>query len=85
MAKVVPFPNTRPIVDEMGMMTGEVRILNEALFNRIPITGSGTPEGNVEAAEGAVYYDITASTGSIHYVKTANSVGGDRTLGWILV
>lgn len=84
MARISGFPKTRPVVDSMGMLNSETRLSTEELENRIPITGEGSPEGVIAASVGATYYDLSADTGSIHYVKTQQSVGEDRSKGWKL-
>ena len=80
MGKVNRLPNIRAIVDENGLLTPESRITLDELFERIPITGRGSPEGVVEARAGTGYYDLDGTTGSIHYVKMTES----GTTGWTL-
>ena len=84
MAKVSGLPKTRYLVDDMGAFSSEGRVAQDEIESRIPITGSGSPEGEVEADAGATYYDLDASTGSIHYVKMVNDVTGNRANGWTL-
>lgn len=89
MAKVTPFISSRKLVDANGVLTQEGRLFFDAFINRIPITGTGSPEGVVEARAGATYYDLAASTGSIHYIKKVDEVddGGatrNKTKGWEL-
>ena len=83
MAKVTRLPYVRPIVEE-GIITQESRVILEELFNRIPITGEGSPEGVVDADVGATYYDLNAVAGSRHYIKINQDIGGDTTQGWEL-
>lgn len=84
MTIIVGLPKSRPIVEEDGFLTPESRVALLELEARIPIYGSGSPEGEVESLVGATYYDIDASTGSIIYVKTQDNIGGDRSKGWTL-
>lgn len=49
------------------------------------ITGTGTPEGVVEAAQKRLYMDETGVSGSVLYIKRDADIGGDRTQGWIAV
>ena len=88
MGKVNQLTNTRSIVDDKGILTQEGRLTFNDLFARIPITGTGSPEGVVDARSGATYYNLSAGTGAIHYVKMTDSVddGTERntTKGWQL-
>lgn len=56
-----------------------------ALANLSIASGSGSPEGVVEASATALYMNTAGSAGNILYVKKTDDVGGDRTQGWILV
>lgn len=49
------------------------------------IFGTGTPEGNVEASEGATYQDKAGTASNIRYAKRDNDIAGDKSLGWILI
>jgi hypothetical protein len=51
----------------------------------IPIVGSGSPEGVVEARQYSLYIDSTGSSGSIEYRKMQPEIGGDVTKGWVAV
>ena len=50
-----------------------------------PMTGSGTPEGNVEAEITRLYMDTAGGAGSVLYIKRDADSSGDRTKGWIAV
>lgn len=82
--KVSGLPKTRIFFDDYGLLNTEGRVAQEEIEARIPITGTGTPEAIIEAEAGATYYDLSAGTGAIIYIKTAQAVNGDRTKGWIL-
>lgn len=56
-----------------------------ALANLSIITGSGSPEGVIEARATRLYMDTAGSAGSILYIKQVDDIAGDRTEGWILV
>lgn len=84
MRNLIPLTNTRSIVDGNGNLTQEARIFFEELQSYIPINGSGSPEGVIRARQGATYYDISATAGSIHYVKKLTDIGGDTSQGWVL-
>ena len=75
----------QPIVDDNGTMTQAFRQFTQEASLSIPIVGSGSPEGVVEARQYSLYLDSTGSAGSIQYRKMLPDIGGDRTQGWILV
>ena len=49
------------------------------------LSGTGTPEGFIEAKQKRIYMDESGAAGAIMYVKRDADIGGDRTLGWIAV
>jgi len=50
------------------------------------LTGTGSPEGTVEADQLRLYMDNTGTTGNILYIKRDPDDGaGDKSIGWILV
>jgi len=50
-----------------------------------PLMGVGSPEGVVSAPQGREYMDTAGIAGAIKYIKRDAHVGGDKTLGWILI
>ena len=83
MSKITGLPKTRAFLDAMGLFTVEGRTVIEEMENRIPITGSGSPEGAVEADAGATYYDLDTSAEIRHYVKIVSEQNGDASQGWV--
>ena len=76
----------RPIVEENGSLTSQSRAFFRALFIQSLIIDTGSPEGVVQAEQGASYMDDTGTAGAILYIKRDNDDGaGDKTKGWILV
>jgi len=75
----------QPIVDANGTMTQPFRQFTQDATLGIPIVGSGSPEGVVEARQYSLYLDSAGSAGSIQYRKMLPDIGGDRTKGWIAV
>lgn len=75
----------QPIIEDDGTMAQAFRQFTQDAALSIPITGAGTPEGNVEARQFSLYLDTTGSAGSIQYRKMQPSIGGDRTQGWLAV
>lgn len=79
------FPVAFPIVDQGGRMTPAFRDFMLQLGFLLPITGTGSPEGVIEAPQYSVYLDTTGTTGTIQYRKMEKQIGGDPTQGWVLV
>lgn len=77
-------PQKDNFVDEQGNLTPRSFQFAQLVANLDPIYSSGSPEGVVEARVPRFYVDIASGT-NVLYVKTQNSIGGDRTLGWRLV
>ncbi len=74
-----------PIVDEEGRQTQELNAWVDAITRSLPLRGVGSPEGVVEGVQTQLYMDETGSPGSVLYIKQVPSIGGDATLGWVLV
>jgi len=55
----------QPIVDANGTMTQPFRQFTQDATLGIPIVGSGSPEGVVEARQYSLYLDSAGSAGSI--------------------
>lgn len=72
-----------------GKQTQELNQFFENMATKIDfleeLTGTGPPDGIVEAIEGKKYRDTSGTASTIIYVKNLNEIGGDTTLGWILV
>lgn len=84
MARLTQLTNTRSMVDSNGVMTQEARLYFQQLTDLIPISGSGSPEGAINAVQGATYYDLDAAQGQRHYIKIQADINGDSTQGWEL-
>ena len=74
-----------PIVDPQGMMTQRLYLYLSELERWVPIIGSGSPEGVVEAPLHSLYIDESGGAGSIEYRKMSSDIAGDRTMGWLAV
>lgn len=74
-----------PIVDKDGRMTERFWFWMLAVTRQAVLTGSGSPEGVIEAEVGRLYMNTAGTAGSILYIKRDADVSGDRTQGWILV
>ena len=75
----------QPIVEPDGTMAQPFRQFTQDASLSIPIIGSGSPEGVVEARQYSLYIDSTGSTGSIEYRKMLPDIGGNTKQGWIAV
>lgn len=85
---VTPLANI-PIVNEKGYMEQPYNLFINDLVNLINflelLTGSGSPEGVVEAEPTKLYMDTAGTAGAILYIKRDADIGGDKSQGWILV
>jgi hypothetical protein len=84
MIPIIPAGSTPVVTENRTLETSFRTFLNE-LVDQYPMSGVGSPEGVVSAMPLRQYMDTAGITGSILYVKRDESIGGDRTLGWILV
>ena len=75
----------QPIVESDGTMAQPFRQFTQDASLSIPIVGSGSPEGVVEARQYSLYIDSAGSTGAIEYRKMQPDIGGDTLKGWIAV
>ena len=79
-------PNrSQPIVEIDGTSTQQFNtwLLDASLS--IPIVGSGSPEGLVEARQYSLYINAIGVPGGIEYRKMLPSIAGDTKQGWIAV
>jgi hypothetical protein len=66
-------------------MTQEPREFFNNLGPLAITSGSGSPEGTVDANPMQFYMDTAGTAGAILYIKRDANIGGDSTKGWILV
>lgn len=85
MPDIVPPSPIRPILDADGSMSQEFRTWTQFITKMDLIVGAGSPEGVVVAEVGREYMDSTGAAGAIKYIKRDSDIGGDASLGWILV
>lgn len=74
-----------PVVNDSGRMESSFRNFLNDLVDMYPLSGSGSPEGVVSALPMRQYMDTDGTAGAILYIKRDSNIGGDKTLGWILV
>ncbi len=89
MTTITQLQTDRAILDADLSMTNQTRLffttLLQAIDEQTVITGSGSPEGVVEAIITQQYMDTTGAAGAILYVKRDADIAGDKSQGWILV
>lgn len=87
--KLTQLSTDAPIVDESLIQTAQTRLFFTALLTvldeQIILTGSGSPEGIIEAIVAKEYMDTAGIAGAIKYIKRDADIAGDKTKGWILV
>lgn len=74
-----------PIVFEDGTMQAAFQNQMLILGRLVPIVGTGSPEGVVEAPQYSLYINSAGVSGSIEYRKMLKEIGGDITQGWVAV
>ena len=74
-----------PVVDESGIMSGEMQAFVNLVAVLSILEGSGSPEGVINAKVTKLYMDTSGTAGNILYIKRDEDIGGDATRGWVLV
>ena len=78
----------RSIIDADGTLTIQSRsyflALDDAINLSIVASGSGSPEGVLEALVTKQYMDTTGTASAITYIKRDADILGDKSKGWIL-
>ena len=82
---VTDLTSVRAVVEKNGTATQELRVWAQTITTQATITGTGSPEGVVEAEVTAEYMDLAGTAGAIKYIKRDADILGDKTQGWILV
>jgi len=86
MAKVSRINFSRPAINSLGVLSLAMKRWIQSITNQAVITGSGTPEGVVKAPQFSSYKDVDATTtGTILYSKQLAQIGGNTSMGWVLV
>lgn len=80
--------NDSILLDDLSM-TDQTRLffttLLQAIDEQTVISGTGSPEGVIEALPLKEYMDINGVAGAIKYIKRDADIAGDKALGWVLV
>lgn len=84
--RITELSTDRPIVESDGSLTLQSRTFFRTVTDQALIIGTGSPEGVVDAVQGAQYMDDAGTASNIKYIKRDTDDGaGDKTMGWILV
>lgn len=73
---------SQPITLNDGTMDQIFRLWTIQVTNSLPLVGTGTPEGVVEAPQYSLYIDESVPLSPVQYRKMLPEVGGDRKKGW---
>ena len=77
--------SAQPIVEDNGTMSQLFRTWMLQVTNSIPIVGTGSPEGAIEAPQYSLYIDETVPLVPTQYRKMLPEITGDRSKGWAIV
>jgi hypothetical protein len=83
--RVVALNPMRSPLREDGSLEPAFQKFTQSLADRALIISEGSPEGVIEANQGALYMNSLGTTGAILYIKRNADIAGDKTEGWILV
>jgi hypothetical protein len=73
---------TQPISEATGAPSQPFRDYLSKVSKSVPIVGSGSPEGVLEAPQYSLYIDETTPSAPVLYLKMLPYVGSDRSSGW---
>jgi len=79
------YNHSLPIVTDNKAASDPFRLWMAGVDLGTPITGSGSPEGVVQARQFQLYINTTGTTGTLLYIKMQPDIGGDRKQGWVAV
>lgn len=82
---IVTYSSTVPIVTPEGIPSDVFNFWIRQVTDRGLYIGTGSPEGVLEAQQGAEYLDETGIAGAVKYIKQVSAIAGDRTKGWVAI
>jgi hypothetical protein len=82
---ITPPAQGQPIIGATGKMTQVFRTWTQAVSRLDVLSGTGSPEGVINAPQKTLYMNTAGVAGAILYIKRDTDVAGDPTQGWILV
>ena len=74
-----------PLVDAQGYASDAFREWATRVSRSVPIVGTGSPEGVVDAAQYSWYIDETTPSTPVVYVKMQTAIAGDPLQGWAVI
>ena len=75
----------QPIIEADGTMSQVFRSWSIAVTNAMPMVGTGSPEGVIEALQYSLYIDEAIPLTPVQYRKMLPEIGGNRRLGWAAI
>lgn len=78
---IIPPERYDPLIEEDATASQRFYFMLQTMAERIPIYGTGDPNGQFEANQGRLYVDTNGAQGSRVYMKTTN--GG--ATGWDVI
>lgn len=81
--EVRPLDRNQSVVDAMGKPLQNLQVFSDQVTKLPTIVGAGSPEGSVSASAGRFY--VSQGSHPALYVKKLDAIGGDKTLGWMMV
>jgi len=77
--------SSNSIVDADGTASQVFRTWAIQASNNVPIVGTGSPEGVVEAPQYSLYIDESVPLTPVQYRKMLPQIANDRTQGWAII
>jgi hypothetical protein len=80
-----PLNRSTPVVDADFKPLQVLQLFSEETARLYPLSGTGSPEGVLEATLFREYVDLTGAAGAVKYIKRLADIGGDRKMGWVAI
>ena len=75
----------QPVVEDNGTMSQAFRLWAVQVSDQMLSVNTGSPEGVLEAPQYALYIDEAAPLTPVQYRKMLPHIGGDRSMGWVVI
>jgi len=82
---IQPPSPSEPVLEDNLTMAQRFRAWTQLVSRLGILEGSGSPDGVIKALPTKQYMDTAGGAGTILYIKQVADIGGDKTLGWVLV
>ena len=83
--RITPISADRPLINDDLSPSSQFLFWANKITRQQTIIGTGNPDGVIEAVQGTEYMNENGTAGAIKYIKRDDNVGGDKTLGWVLI